>query len=112
MALECLYAREMTGKAPEVAGRASTLVAGILEEVDGLDSRIEAVSEHWAVSRMPIVDRNILRIALYELESEPGIPTAVILSEAVRLAGTYSTEKSAAFINGVLSALARETRSG
>jgi N utilization substance protein B len=73
---------------------------------------IESVSEHWSVARMPLIDRNILRIALHELRNDETIPTAVIVSEAVRLAQTYSTEKSSAFVNGVLSTLARTIRSG
>ncbi len=59
---------------------------------------------------MPVVDRNIIRIALYELLSDPDTPTAVIVSEAVRLANTYSTEKSASFVNGVLATLAKTIR--
>jgi N utilization substance protein B len=55
---------------------------------------------------MPVVDRAILRLGLYELRHEPETPVAVVVSEAVRLAKTYSTEKSGAFVNGVLAALA------
>jgi N utilization substance protein B len=109
-ALECLYTFEMTGEAPPVKGRAARLVDGVLADLDGLDSRIEEVSEHWSVSRMPVVDRNILRLSLFELESDPETPVAVVVSEAVRLAATYSTEKSAAFVNGVLSSLAKRSR--
>lgn len=108
--LEQLYAHETHGELPDSEGRAARLVVGILGDIAGLDSRIEEVSEHWAVSRMPVIDRNILRIGLYELESEPSVPTAVIISEAVRLASTYSTEKSAAFVNGLLSTLAKTAR--
>ncbi|MCI0678039.1 MAG: transcription antitermination factor NusB [Actinobacteria bacterium] len=109
-ALECLYTHEMTGERPPASGRAAKLVNGVLADLEGLDRRIEDVSEHWAVSRMPVIDRNILRMALFELESEPGVPTAVVVAEAVRLASTYSTERSATFVNGVLSSLARRTR--
>jgi N utilization substance protein B len=59
---------------------------------------------------MPVIDRNILRIAVHELISEPQTPTPVVVSEAVRLATTYSTEKSATFVNGVLATLAKTTR--
>ena len=61
-------------------------------------------------SRMPVIDRNVLRIAVFELESDPDVPTAVIVAEAVRLASTYSTERSASFVNGVLSSLAKAIR--
>jgi N utilization substance protein B len=59
---------------------------------------------------MPVLDRNILRLGLFELESDAEVPVAVVISEAVRLATTYSTEKSAVFVNGVLSSLAKRGR--
>ena len=75
-----------------------------------LDEMIESVAERWSVARMPVVDRNIIRIALQELRVDKATPTAVVISEAVRLAQTYSTEKSAAFVNGVLATLAKTIR--
>jgi N utilization substance protein B len=110
LALEYLYATETSGAPAPVKGRAGRIVEGVLADLDGLDERIEAVSEHWSVARMPVVDRNILRVALYELENEASVPTAVVVSEAVRLADTYSTDRSASFVNGVLAALARSAR--
>ena len=59
---------------------------------------------------MPVLDRNILRIGLYELENDRDTPTAVIVAEAVRMAQTYSTERSGSFVNGVLAALAQDVR--
>jgi N utilization substance protein B len=100
----------MTGEAPPVQGRAARLVSGVLADLEGLDSRIEDVAEHWTVSRMPVIDRNILRLSLFELENDRDVPSAVVMSEAVRLASAYSTEKSAAFVNGVLSSLAKRSR--
>jgi N utilization substance protein B len=61
---------------------------------------------------MPVIDRNILRIALWELLNRPDIPVAVVISEAVRLAKLYSTERSGGFVNGVLSRLATERIDG
>ncbi len=111
LALELLYEFEARGELSDVPeGRAGRLTMGVLRELDRLDGMIEEVSEHWTVARMPVVDRNILRIGLFELESEPEVPTAVIVSEAVRMAETYSTERSAAFVNGVLAALAKSVR--
>jgi transcription antitermination factor NusB len=113
LALERLYEYEATGESvTDVGGRAGALVDGVVSSLDELDGMIESVSEHWSVARMPLIDRNILRIALHELRNDETIPTAVIVSEAVRLAQTYSTEKSSAFVNGVLSTLARTIRSG
>jgi N utilization substance protein B len=86
------------------------LVKGVLTEKEELDHRIESASEHWSIARMPVIDRSILRLGLYELMHNTETPTAVIVSEAVRLAKTYSTERSGAFVNGVLASLARSVR--
>ena len=93
------------------SGRAGHLVKGVTTNLDTLDSHIEGAAEHWTVARMPAVDRNILRIGVFELEHDRRTPTAVIVSEAVRLAQTYSTERSGSFVNGVLAALAKDIRS-
>lgn len=111
LALEHLYSYETLGEAPTgVGGKAGRIVKGVLETLDDIDAAIEAVSEHWSVARMPLVDRNVLRIGVFELESDRGTPTAVVVSEAVRMAQTYSTERSAAFVNGVLATLAKSIR--
>ena len=111
LALEALYGTETSGMDPtETSGRATKIVQGVLEKRDTMDEMIEEASEHWSVARMPAVDRSILRIGLYELLEEDDIPTAVIVSEAIRLAKTYSTERSASFVNGVLATLARKVR--
>lgn len=113
LALEHLYELEAKGEMTvEPEGRAGRLVVGVVAELDDLDSRIEEASEHWSVVRMPVVDRNILRLGLHELMREPDTSTAVIVSEAVRLAQTYSTERSGSFINGVLASLAKDVRDG
>lgn len=112
LALECLYEYETKGEiAGDTGGRAGAIVDGVISDLDGLDDLIESVSEHWTVSRMPVIDRNILRIGLYELRTSD-TPVAVILSEGVRLARTYSTEKSASFVNGILATLAKTLRDG
>ncbi len=111
LALEYLYSLESVGEVGDIpAGRAGVLIRSVSASKDALDSSIEEAAEHWSVARMPVVDRNILRIGLHELKSEPGIPTAVIVSEAVRLAQRYSTERSSSFVNGVLATLAKTTR--
>lgn len=113
LALERLYEYETRGEAsPDAGGRAGEMVEGVLSDLDDLDGMIESVAEHWSVARMPLIDRNIIRIGLYELRSDPTVPTAVVVSEAVRLAQTYSTEKSPAFINGVMATLAKTIREG
>jgi N utilization substance protein B len=111
LALECLYEFETRGElGSDVGGKAGAMVDGVLSGVDELDATIESVSERWSVARMPVVDRNILRIGLYELRNDPKTPTAVVVSEAVRLAQTYSTQKSPSFVNGVLATLAKMIR--
>lgn len=93
-----------------LTGKAARLAGGVLRELDRLDTSIERAAERWSVDRMPVVDRAVLRLALFELRHEPETPTAVILSEAVRIAKQYSTERSGRFVNGVLATLAREER--
>jgi len=94
---------------PSLTGKAGRYVRGVLAHRPDLDRRIEEVSKGWPLYRMPVVDRTILRLGLYELLFEP-TPTAVILNEAVGLAKRYSTAESGKFVNGVLATLARSTR--
>jgi N utilization substance protein B len=113
LALEVLYGIEVGGEAPDpggLTGRVKVLVDGVLEHLEALDHEIEAASEHWSVARMPVIDRNILRLGLFELRHSEETPTAVVVSEAVRLAKIYSTERSGAFVNGVLASLSRISR--
>lgn len=111
LALESLYEYETRGELTTAAeGRAGAMIEGVVGRLDELDELIESVSERWTVARMPVIDRNILRIAVHELQEDPNTPSAVVVSEAVRLATTYSTEKSATFVNGVLATLAKSIR--
>ncbi len=75
-----------------------------------LDALIRRYSEHWALERMPAVDRALVRVAGYELGWEPAMPTAVVINEAVELAKQFSTKDSGRFVNGLLSRLAEELR--
>lgn len=86
------------------------VVVGVDEHREELDRRIDAASEHWSIDRMAVVDRALLRIGAFELGHVPEVPTGVVISEAVELARRYSTDESGRFVNGVLSALARELR--
>ncbi|MGA7226643.1 MAG: transcription antitermination factor NusB [Acidimicrobiia bacterium] len=108
--LEMLYQWDISGAAPDLTSsspRARHLFEGVVDHCEELDRLIETASEHWSVARMPVLDRSILRIGLFELLYDPGTPGPVAVSEAVRLAKTYSTEKSGSFVNGVLGSLAR-----
>jgi len=78
------------------------LVEGVAAHQEELDALIRQNSEHWRLERMAAVDRNLLRLALYELLHEPAIPAKVVINEAVELAKRYGSEESGAFINGIL----------
>jgi N utilization substance protein B len=88
------------------------LVGGVERLLPELDGRIGAAAEHWTVERMPLVDRNLLRLATFELVKRPEVPTAVVLDQAIELAKLLSTADSGRFVNGVLGHIAREARGG
>jgi N utilization substance protein B len=81
---------------------AKRLVRGTLEHVEQIDQLIRQQAEHWRLERMPPVDRNILRLAVYEFLFETDVPKLVILDEAIELAKEFGTEQSGRFVNGVL----------
>lgn len=82
------------------------LVIGASEKAVAIDSRIAEKSEHWRLDRMAAVDRNLLRLAIYEM-TEMGTPPAVVIDEALELARQFSGDESVSFINGVLDAVHR-----
>lgn len=113
LALQALYEvdrRGVDGSIDSLPPKARRLAEGVLAHAEELDAGIEAASEHWSVDRMPVIDRTVLRLGLYELRHELDTPVAVVVNEAVRLAKTYSTQRSGAFVNGVLAALADRER--
>ncbi len=81
------------------------LVEGVEQHRGRLDEAIGAYAKDWTLARMPTIDRNVLRIAGFELLGRPDVPVAVVLNEAVELAKRFSTDDSGRFVNGVLSAL-------
>ncbi len=85
------------------------LVKGIAEHRTRLNEIIQSVSENWRVSRMVLVDRNILRIAAYELFWGERLAPGIVINEALEIAKKYSGEQSAKFINGILDALSRRS---
>jgi len=110
-ALGALYAAEAQRRdAPDLAdltARAARMVTGVWKHLKELDTAIGAAATGWRLERMPAVDRNLLRLALYELRYT-NTPVGVIASEAVILAKEYSTERSGSFVNGVIAKLAEE----
>lgn len=119
-ALQILYQIDMTGDpANDVMGRfweelecdsevrefAIQLVRGTCENLTDIDALITEYSEHWKIDRMPAIDRNILRSAIYELLYRSDIPRKVVINEAVETANRFSTPDSGKFINGILDKL-------
>jgi N utilization substance protein B len=119
-ALQILYQSDITGESvcgilgsstysledgePDEFCRA--LVTGVGEHLEEIDTILGEVSENWVVSRMPFVDRNILRLSTYEIFYGGDVPASVAINEAVELAKTYGGEDSSKFVNGVLGKMA------
>ena len=91
-------------KAREFATR---LALGALSRVPELDERIRSRAEHWRIERMAVVDRNVLRLAVYEFLHEP-TPRTVAINEALEIARRFSTYEATQFINGILDAIKRD----
>ncbi len=91
-----------------VRAYAERLARGVWQHRQELDAHIQSVSPHWSVERMAAVDRNLIRIALYEMLYVPDVPYRVAINEAVELAKEYGTTESRRFVNGVLGALVRK----
>jgi N utilization substance protein B len=84
---------------------ARSLVHGTLEHLDEVNGLIRQQADNWRLERMPAVDRNILRLAVYELLYEEDIPKLVVMDEAIELAKKFSTDQSSRFVNGLLDGL-------
>lgn len=125
MALQLLYQMEMQGLEPKaVIGRfagpeeyseetrkfAHELVEGTYRNRREIDELIEKHSSHWKLFRMSAVDRNILRLGVYELSYLHEVPTSVVIDEAIEVAKKFGTENSSAFINGILDNIAKDVR--
>jgi transcription antitermination protein NusB len=118
-ALTLLYeaeAKTQTGEAtlealPVAADDMATkLVQGVDSHRLEIDELIRKYSRTWTLERMPVIDRSVLRIAIFELLASPEVPTAVVLDEAVELAKSYGTDDSGKFVNGMLSSIAAHLR--
>jgi N utilization substance protein B len=120
-AIDVLYQADVTKKDPRFvlvewrsAGReidpfAEELVDGVAANRAEIDSVLQSHVENWSLERMATLDRNILRVAVYELLHRPEIPSSVAISEAVEIAKRMSTEDSSRFVNGILGNFARES---
>jgi N utilization substance protein B len=102
------YWGEMAEAAEEVRVFANELVIGTIANLDEIDERIRLRTEHWRIPRMAIVDRNLLRMAIYEFMFQPNTPRTVAINEALEIARRFSTHEATQFINGILDAIKRD----
>ena len=117
LALQLLYQFELTDASPEemqagfeewrnagdgVRAFADDLLRGTLDRLVEIDGELKEQTTHWRLERLAAVDRNILRLAMYELIFESDTPPAVVIDEAIEIAKKYGAEESARFVNGVL----------
>lgn len=118
-ALQLLYAREVTGwkiedisplfwkdrsVSPQTREYADSIVRGVINHAVSIDTSIEQSSKNWKIARMSYIDRNILRIAVYEFMYEDS-PPVVVINEAIEVAKRYGDGESGQFVNGVLDAI-------
>ena len=97
---------------PEEMEFAQEIVRGVLEDRAGIDARIEAASLNWRLARMPVVDRNILRLGAHEIVARADIPASVSMNESIELAKRFGGAESRAFVNGILDRIAAEVGRG
>ena len=91
---------------------AKKLLDGVQEKADAINQLISKYAENWRLERMSVIDRNILRLAVYEVHYQDDVPISVAINEAVEIAKRYSTDDSGPFINGILDSMAKEEASG
>lgn len=99
---------EELGLSPRGRAFAEQLVRGAARDVTAVDPLIAEAMEHWRLSRLSLVDRLILRLAVYELRHEPDTPAPVVINEALELARTFGSDESVRFVNGVLDGIRRK----
>ncbi len=123
LALQCLYQMDQSGNREctiedmnvnfdvnaKAVSYAQELISGIQHHLGEVDDVIEKHAKNWRLSRMAVIDRNLLRIATYEFLYKSDIPGSVIIDEAIEIAKRYSTDDAASFINGILDPICRVT---
>jgi len=117
LALQMLYQHDLSGNAPDMIidtfedlqkSKPNTrefavkIFRGTVDHLADLDGMIQAQAENWRLSRMAVVDRNIIRMSVYEFLHETGTPKLVVIDEAIEIAKRYGNDKSSQFINGIL----------
>lgn len=108
--LDDLLSNNLSEFAPgfDDGGFAQKLVKGVLKNLKEIDNLIKKYATEWPLEQITIVDRNILRIGVYELKFDPEIPSKVAINEAIEVAKTFGGESSGKFVNGVLGAIYKE----
>jgi len=96
----------------EITEFATNLVTGTIAHMEEIDDRISNRAANWRISRMAVVDRNLLRMAVYEFFYEPNTPKTVIINEALEIARRFSTYEATQFINGILDGIKRDLEEG
>ena len=127
LALQALYQGELAGQAglldfeefcahfqvsKKAIPYARKLVDGVQEKKEEINLLISRFAENWRLERMSVIDRNILRLAVFELHYQDDVPASVAINEAVEIAKHYSADDSGAFINGILDAMVKGDTSG
>jgi len=127
LALQMLYQQDMSGNVPDMIIEtfedlqkskpqtrdfATKIFRGAVEHMSEIDEMIQAQADNWRLSRMAVVDRNIMRMSIYELLHETGTPKLVVIDEAIEIAKKYGTEKSSQFINGILDGILKRYNLG
>jgi len=92
----------------DLGGYGTDLVKGVAGNMAAIDGLIERSSENWTIERMPVVDRNILRIAVFEMCFAADVPYKAVIDEAVELAKRYGSDESGPFVNGILDKVRKE----
>ncbi len=93
----------------EVRVFAEEILKGTYKHIDEINKLIRKCAKNWSLDRMAAVDRNVLRIAVYEILHRKDIPSSVTINEAIEIAKKYGTEESGSFVNGILDSVARTT---
>jgi len=96
---------DMNEQAPKVREFADILFRGTITKLKEIDRLIQSHTRNWRLSRMAAVDRNVLRLAVFELLADAGTPDTVVINEALEIAKKFSTDESAQFVNGVLDSI-------
>jgi N utilization substance protein B len=127
LALQMLYQFDLSGNPPEMIVEtfeelqkskpntrefATKIFHGTVQNLEALDDMIQAQAENWRLSRMAVVDRNIIRMSVYEFLHEDDTPKLVIIDEAIEIAKKFGTDKSSQFINGILDGILKRYNLG